>query len=689
MTEELKVIISAETKKLQDNVNKAKKEISSFKDQVKKAGENVDENFKAAGESIKTGLAVGTAAIAAASTALLALAGSTQEYRENQAKLMTAFESAGSNADDAALAYNNLYRVLGEDDRSVEAANHLAKLTTNTKDLQDWTWICQGVYATFGDSLPIEGLTEAANETAKVGQLTGVLADALNWAGINEEEFQESLDKCNTEAEREKLIREQLLDLYTETARNYEETASGVIQQREAEAKLNEQTAKLGETLAPVITALTELGAEVLATLTPYIQSFAENYLPVIQEILGEVATKLGEALEFLGEHKTILGVMAGIIGGITAAITLYNIVAAIKAAMDAAQVTTLGALVAVQLASAAATMVALAPYILIVAAIAAVIAIIVLCIKHWDEIKEVIMKVMKKIVDAVKSAWDWLVNLFTSIINWIDEKLIQPIKNFFKGLWDGIVNGFNMVIMPWIEIIKRAATIIYDTVIKPIKDKFDAMVKWFKESIIQPIGDFFKNMWNGLKDGAKAAWDGITSVFSKVTSWFKDKFTQAWTAVKNVFSIGGKIFDGIKDGIVSVFKTVVNGIIGGINKVITVPFNAINNILKKIKGIEILGVKPFNWVKTFSVPQIPKLAKGGVVDSATIAMIGEQGKEMVMPLENNLEYLEKLATMITNRMGGETPVILNVDGKVFAQTAINTINANTKQTGSLQLNIL
>lgn len=689
MTEELKVIISAETKKLQDNVNKAKKEISSFKDQVKKAGENVDESFKAAGESIKTGLAVGTAAIAAAGTALLALAGSTAEYRNAQGQLAAAFENAGSTAETAQQTYNTLFRTLGDGGKATEAATHLAKLTQNQEDLSTWTAICQGAYATFGDSLPIEGLTEASNETAKTGQLTGVLADALNWAGVSEDKFQESLDKCNTEAEREKLIREQLLDLYSSAAVEYEKNNSEILAQNAAQAKLDETLAKVGEALAPVITALTELANDVLATLTPHIQKFAENYLPVIKDILGEVATKLGEALEFLGEHKTILGVMAGIIGGITAAITLYNIVAAIKAAMDAAQVTTLGALVAVQLASAAATMVALAPYILIVAAIAAVIAIIVLCIKHWDEIKEVIMKVMKKIVDAVKSAWDWLVNLFTSIINWIDEKLIQPIKNFFKGLWDGIVNGFNMVIMPWIEIIKRAATIIYDTVIKPIKEKFDAMVKWFKESIIQPIGNFFKNMWNGLKDGAKAAWDGITSVFSKVTSWFKDKFTQAWTAVKNVFSIGGKIFDGIKDGIVSVFKTVVNGIIGGINKVITVPFNAINNILKKIKGIEILGVKPFNWVKTFSVPQIPKLAKGGVVDSATIAMIGEQGKEMVMPLENNLEYLEKLATMITNRMGGDTPVILNVDGKVFAQTAINTINANTKQTGSLQLNIL
>ena len=88
--------------------------------------------------------------------------------------------------------------------------------------MSEWTTICEGVYATFGASLPIEGLTEAANETAKVGTVTGTLADALNWAGISEDAFNEKLAACNTEAEREALIRQTLNSAYAEAAAGYE-----------------------------------------------------------------------------------------------------------------------------------------------------------------------------------------------------------------------------------------------------------------------------------------------------------------------------------------------------------------------------------------------------------------------------------------------------------------------------------
>ena len=168
-------------------------------------------------------------AIAGAATALLALSASTAEYRNNQAKLATAFETAGGSATVAKDTYNDLYRVLGDGGKATEAAGHLAKLTTEEKALNEWTTICQGVYATFGDSLPVEGLTEAANETAKVGTVTGTLADALNWAGVSEDAFNEKLAACNTEAEREKLIRETLNGLYNDAASKYEVNNAAVL----------------------------------------------------------------------------------------------------------------------------------------------------------------------------------------------------------------------------------------------------------------------------------------------------------------------------------------------------------------------------------------------------------------------------------------------------------------------------
>ena len=618
MTEELKIRITAQVDKLKQGVQEAKKAVNNFTDGAEKGASKMDEAFKAAGDGIKNALSsaakIGATAIAGLGTALIGSAAATEEYRVAQAKLNTAFEAAGSTVETASQTYNDLYRVLGDSDVAVEAANHLAKLTTNQKDLSDWTNICQGIYATFGDSLPIEGLTEAANETAKVGAVTGPLADALNWAGVSEDKFNEKLSKCRSEQEREALIRKTLNGLYSEAAAGYEENASGILKQNEAQAKLQKNLAAIGETMQPFLADLTMLAGDILAKIVPYIQQIAEQYGPMLKDVLSTAGGYVKEIVGFIVENWVIIASIAGVIGGIAVAIGLYNTVAAVKAAMAAAEVTTVWALVAAYIAQGAAMLVAIAPYVLIVAAIAAVIAIIVLCVKHWDTIKEKTAEVIEKIKNGISAG-------------------VEKIKEFVSGLW------------------------------------------------------------TNLKDGAKGAWEGIKSVFSKVTNWFKDVFSKAWSAVKAVFSTGGKIFSGIKDGIANVFKTVVNGIISGINTIIAVPFKAINGMLNKIRGISVAGVEPFKslWKQDpLTVPQIPKLAKGGIVDGATLAMIGEQGKEAIVPLENNTEWLDKLAAKINGTANNKPArIVLNVDGKTFAQTSINTINDLTRQTGSLKLNIM
>lgn len=162
MTEELKVVITAEVAKLKAAIDKGKQEVEEFAKKGKENFGKFNDEVQKVGDVAKKGLAVVAGATTAAATALLALGASTKEYRTAQAKLNSAFEAAGTTAGQAKDTYNELYRVLGDTDRSVEAANHLAKLTTNQSELSEWTKICQGVFATFGDSLPIEGLTEAA-----------------------------------------------------------------------------------------------------------------------------------------------------------------------------------------------------------------------------------------------------------------------------------------------------------------------------------------------------------------------------------------------------------------------------------------------------------------------------------------------------------------------------------------------
>ena len=235
----------------------------------------------------------------------------------------------------------------------------------------------------------------------------------------------------------------------------------------------------------------------------------------------------------------------------------------------------------------------------------------------------------------AAQNTWNAIKTVWSVVSGWFNTYIIQPVANFFTGMWNGI---------------KNAASAAWNG----IKAVWSIVSGWFNDTIIAPIKNWFGGMWDKVKSGASDAWEGIKSVFGGVADWFREKFSVAWQKVKDVFSTGGQVFDGIKDGIVSAFKVVVNAIIRGINKVIAIPFNAINGMLDKIQNVSIAGVEPFSGlVSRLPVPEIPELARGGVVRKATHAIIGEAGTEAVVPLERNTEWMNTLADKVADRVGG------------------------------------
>ena len=583
MNEELKIIITAEIDKLKKELKNGQEEVKKFGDKSKTSFKDFNDAVQKAGDVAKKGMAIAAASIAGAATALLALSSSTKEYRINQSKLNSAFEAAGSSAGTAKGVYEGLFRVLGDDDVAVEAANHLAKLTTNQQDLSQWTNICQGIYATFGDSLPIEGLTEAANETARVGKVTGPLADALNWAGVSEDNFNAKLEKCNSTAEREALIRETLTGLYDEAAGNYEKNAESILAQNEAQAKLNENMAKIGETMAPINAALSQFAADILAKLAPHIEAFINEHGPAIQETLTKVADAIGSVINWIVSNWDFVSTLAIIITGIAVALGVFS--------------TAMGIVNAVMAASPV-TWIVLG----IVAALAALIAIIVVVIKHWDDIKT-----------AVKTAAEAIGNAVSS--------MVSKVTGFFKNLWNGITNT----------------------------------VEGIKNSIV--------NKFNAVKSTVTNIFNGVKSAIMKPIE-----------AAKNFV---GKTIDKIKS------------------------FFSFKVELPKIK-LPHFGITPKGWkIGDLLKGSIPKLgiewyARGGVFDKPTafgmngnnVMVGGEAGAEAIVPLEKNTEWLDRIADRLASR-GSKTPIVLNVDGKTFAQTSINTINELTKQTGSLNLNVI
>ena len=204
--------------------------------------------------------------------------------------------------------------------------------------------------------------------------------------------------------------------------------------------------------------------------------------------------------------------------------------------------------------------------------------------------------------------AWGEILGVVAKAIWSIIEPMADAAWNTFKGLVLAIYEVFKLLLKILLEVGKALVKVVKDP--KQAWDDFKSYV-----------GSFFSNM----KTKAGSAVSGIKEAFSGIPEWFRTTFTRAWTNVKNVFSKGGKVFVGIKDGILSGLKSVINALIKGINKVVAIPFNGLNKALNKIKNVEILGHKPFSkLIGTISVPQIPMLAKGGVITSPTIAMMGE-----------------------------------------------------------------
>lgn len=366
----------------------------------------------------------------------------------------------------------------------------------------------------------------------------------------------------------------------------------------------------------------------------------------------------------------------------------LGGIVSAFKSLKFVSKLSTIGASIkgvftALGTALGASAGAATAVGVAVVAAVAVAIAAVVLLIVYWDEVKA-----------AAKKAYDWIKEKWSSLGEWFKSNVSEPIKETFSKTWDKIKDVFSPA-TEWFGTLFGSVKQTFDDVFYDIgviakgcweivKAAWDIAGSWFKETVIGPVSNFFGGMWESLKSKAKDAWEGVKTAFSPVVTWFKDKFTQAWTAVKNVFSIGGKIFDGIKEGITAAFKTVVNAIIGGINKVVAIPFNAINKSIDKLRNANILGLSPFADLRDISIPQIPKLATGAVIppNREFIAMLGDQKNG------TNIETPESLLRKVVKEEshgsdGGDWHIqVVLPDGTIKGEAIVTAVQRYNQKSG-------
>ena len=321
--------------------------------------------------------------------------------------------------------------------------------------------------------------------------------------------------------------------------------------------------------------------------------------------------------------------------------------------------------------------------------------------------ISEALQTFMTEILPAIKDGISWIIEnlpiiealvaaIGAAFVTWKVVGLITAITTALEGMTlaevalaakQAILNAV-MAANPIGLIITAIAALVAAFVV--LWNKSDAFREFWIglwDSIQETVGDaidWISNLWTNLVNGAKDAWQAIKDTFGSIADWFKDKFSKAWQAVKDIFSTGGKIFDGIKEGIVDAFKTVVNGIIRGINKVIAIPFKAINKVLDKIHDIEIAGITPFDWVSTFDVPKIPELARGGVLKRGQVGLLEGNGAEAVVPLDKNDAWLDEIARRLAGKM---SPQGGNIGGAAQSVTN-NFYQTNTSPKALSRLDI-
>lgn len=477
--------------------SEAESSIAKTEEKSNKLSESFSSGIATAG---KWAAGIATAAVGTATAiggALISASESTREYRNEMAKLDTAFQTAGHSSEAAKQTYSDLNAVLGDSGQAVEAAGHLAMLAKSEEDLKKWTDICTGVYATFGDSIPIEGLTEAANETAKVGTLTGSLADALNWAGVNEEEFQASLDKCNTEQERQALITETLSGLYDEASETYKEANADIIEANKAQEAMNATMAEIGAIAEPVITLFKNMFAELLMKYMPTIQSLAETLLPLLMDVVDAILPVAIELLNlllpiFIQLIETLLPVIVELLGML------------------------------------------LPPLMQIIEMLLPILA----------QILPPILALLQPIIDLLAPIIQLCMALITPLLQLLNV-VLPPLVSIFQFLADVVLARVQGGFQAMANIIQN----VVNVAVTHVKDQIDIL-----KNIFFGIIDFFKNVFAG---NWSAAWENVKSIVANI---FQGMINVVKSPINTIIGIINGMISGVTSGINGVIG-VLNGL--------------------------------------------------------------------------------------------------------------------------------
>lgn len=610
-----------------DEMRDAAQQTDKFGDEIDDAADKTD---KASGKlekvgSVLKGLAVTAgAAVAAAGAALagltksfLDLAESTREYREDQAKLDAAFTTAGFTAEQAGEAYTGFYAILGEEDRSVEAVNHLAKLCSTEEELAQWTDIAAGVWATFGDSLPIEGLTEAANETAKTGTITGQLADALNWAGVNEEAFQSALDGCSSEQERAALITDTLNGLYQEAAENYKTLNGDVMEAQRAQALLTDAYAQLGAIAEPIMTTLKTMAADVLTAMIPFVSLMGEGLQGVLNGTAGAAET-FAEGIS--GLVSVLMEKLSTIVPVIGEAI-LASLPVLLEAGVNIIATLVTGIVNALpQLAA---------------AALSIVLQLVTSLTELAPQLLQAAMQVVATLASGIASALPQLVPTIVQMVVQICQTLIANLPlildaalQLVTGLAQGILNALPVLIAALPEIINGIVTFLLNSIPQIIETGIQLLT-----SLVAALPDI------------------ITAIVAAIPQIIEGIITAVLNSIPQIIQAGIDLLVSLIQALPQIITTIVAAIPQIITGIVNALINSIPQIIQA--GVELLVslIANLPTIIVEIVKAVPQIIAGIVSALGQgVSQIAEVGANLVRGL---WQGIQSLAGWIWDKVSG------------------------------------
>lgn len=544
-------------------VKKAEKQTEDYTDELKKleaAGVSTKQELekltatqekqgKSAGNvagKIAKGLGAGIAAVGATAVGavggFLALAESTRDYRQNLNQLETAFGKVGLSAEETYEAFNYFGSVLGDTRKAKETLLVLGQLVDSEKELEEWTDTLTGVYATFGEAIPLEAMSEAIVAASRDAVATGGLAEALQNGGVNIEEFNAQLAALNSDEERSAHIQQTLNGIYGEAAKQYNEMNKDILDASTAQTNLENAMAKLGAVAEPIMTMLKNATAGFVEALGPFISLLGEG-LKGAFEGTADGAKKFSDGLS--GIVKTILQKATELLPRFVDIIA--QLIPSVIQTLANALPTIINAVVqgVVTLVNSVAEMLPTLIPVIIDGILQAAEAIL----DNLDVIIDAGIELVMALADGLIAALPRLIDkipviidkLITAITNNLPKLISAGIELTIK-LSEGIMQATPQLIAKIPEII---ASLVQGFVIDGVPQMLNVGV------------DLIKGVWEGIKSMGKWLGDQVKGFFGGITDTIKGFFGihSPSTLFKN--EIGKNLALGVGEGFTGEMKDV------------------------------------------------------------------------------------------------------------------------------------